>query len=393
MAIATWIRLVLSGIGVFVSSWIVIPAPNRFLLPLGVGAPEVSPLLFLANGIALLLAVLPGKPSLVRAIAIGLSMVGLVLSSLPLLQLPATLEQAAAMMQTTLGQNYLGQVPDTVKSKMRPQPIDLATLFRGLPVAALQPDRTTISAGDGTPLQLEIYRADRQGLQPTLISIYGGAWLRGQPEDTRRFNQYMAAQGYTVVAIDYRHAPQHRFPAQLQDVRQTLEFLQQNAARYGIDRDRLALVGWSAGGHLALLAGYQPDALPVRAIVGYYSPIDLTAGYFDLPNPDPIHTRQVLQSFLGSSPDHLPDLYKQASPISFVQPGLPPTLLLQGQRDHLVKPVFAQTIYDRLQATGNTAVLIKLPWAEHAFDVIFPGIGNQIALYYTERFLAWALRR
>lgn len=393
MEIAIWIRLVLSGIGLFLSSWIVIPAPNRFLLPLGVGAPEVSPLLFLVNGIALLLAVLPGKPLRVRVIAISLSVAGLLCSSLPLLQLPATLEQAATTMQTTLGQNYLDQVSDAVKSKMRPQPIELATLFRGLPVTALQPDRTTISARDGTPLQLEIYRSARQGPQPTLVSIYGGAWLRGQPGDTRQFNQYMAAQGYTVVAIDYRHAPQHRFPAQLQDVRQALQFLQQNAASYGIDPDRLALVGWSAGGHLALLAGYQPDALPVRAIVSYYSPIDLTAGYIDPPKPDPINTRQVLQAFLGNSPDHLPDLYKQASPISFVRPGLPPTLLLQGQRDHLVKPVFAQAIYDRLQATGNTAVLIKLPWAEHAFDAIPPGIGNQIALYYAERFLAWAFGR
>lgn len=81
-----------------------------------------------------------------------------------------------------------------------------------------------------------------------------------------------------------------------------------------------------------------------------------------------------------------------ASPIHYVRPNLPPTLLVYGNRDHIVKPIFSQQLHDRLRFTNNTSVPIALPWAEHSFDAVFREIGNQIALYYTEGFLAWALR-
>ena len=62
-------------------------------------------------------------------------------------------------------------------------------------------------------------------------------------------------------------------------------------------------------------------------------------------------------------------------------------------RDHIVLPRFGRQLYEKLQAAGNQAVLLEIPWAEHAFDAVFNGVSNQFALYYTERFLAWALRK
>ncbi|NER85439.1 MAG: alpha/beta hydrolase, partial [Leptolyngbya sp. SIO1D8] len=220
----------------------------------------------------------------------------------------------------------------------------------------------------------------------------GGAWQRGKPSHIARFSRYMVAQGYTVVAIDYRHAPEYRFPTQLQDVQTALQWVQANAVAYDIDLNRLALAGWSAGAHLVLLAAYQPDALPVKAVVNYYGPTNLAEGYRDLPVPDPIDTRAVLEAFLGGSPEQMPQAYQLASPIHHVRLGLPPTLLIYGGRDHLVKPIFGQQLDERLRAIGNASVLLNLPWAEHVFDSVFRGISNQMALYYTERFLAWSLR-
>ncbi|HSM81470.1 MAG TPA: alpha/beta hydrolase [Nodosilinea sp.] len=390
----------LAAMGLFLSSWIVIPAPTFWLLPLGVGAPEVSPFLLVGHGVVLALALLlprskPGRSRL-RSLVLGLSAAGLVLSGLPLAQVPATVQRAEAQMQQALGADYGDQIPAAVRGVLRSHPFTLIDLILGLPDPVLVPQRQMVLTPDGAALPLDIYQPsfepDPQRPHPTLVTIYGGAWRHGEPAATARFSTYMATQGYTVVAIDYRHAPEHRFPTQLEDVQAALGWMVDHAATYRIDPNRLALVGWSAGAHLALLAAYQPGALPVQAVVNYYGPVNLAAGYYDPPVPDPIDTRAVLEAFLGGTPEQLPQAYRQASPISYARSGLPPTLLIYGQRDHLVKPSYGQQLYDQLQANGNRAALIAIPWAEHAFDAVFRGPSNQIALYYTERFLAWALR-
>jgi acetyl esterase/lipase len=400
-----WAIATLAAIALFLSLWIVVPAPTFFLLPLGVGAPEVSPFLLLGQGMVLALAlVLRGAKvgegrrsrSFVWLLTLGFSATGLVLSSLPLLQLPATVRRAEAQMQTALGANYSSEIPAQVQPLLRSRPFVLKDLVWGLPELAIAPQRQIVPTPDGVNLALEVYQPPealtQQPLHPAIVTIYGGAWQRGEPAAKARFSLYMAAQGYTVVAIDYRHAPEFRFPTQLKDVQTALAWVGDRAPDYGIDPNRIALVGWSAGAHLAMLAAFEPVGLPVRAVVNYYGPVNLSAGYYDPPVPDPIDTRAVLEAFLGGSPEQLPELYQQASPIFSVRPGLPPTLLIYGQRDHVVKPSYGQQLYEQLQANGNVAAWIALPWAEHAFDAVFRGPSNQIALYYTERFLAWALR-
>lgn len=126
-------------------------------------------------------------------------------------------------------------------------------------------------------------------------------------------------------------------------------------------------------------------------MVNYYGPVNLPGGYKTPPNPDPINTRAVLKAFLGGSLKELPNQYEIASPINYLTHPLPPTLLIYGSRDHLVEARFGRQMYERLHDSGNTAVFLEIPWAEHAFDAVFNGVSNQLALYYTERFLAWAL--
>ncbi len=387
-----WAIALLAAIALFLSSWIVVPAPTSLLLPLGVGAPEVSPFLLLGQGILLGLALLIKFPAPLKILVIAMATMGLVLSSLPLLQVPATVRRAEVQMQS-LGPDYGGQLPPNGQPFLRSRPFALIDLVRGLPEGAIAPERQTVVTPDGAALAVDIYQPPGfPEPHPAIVTIYGGAWQRGSPAATARFSSYMAAQGYTVVAIDYRHAPEHRFPTQLQDVQTALKWVDDRALSYGIDRDRIALVGWSAGAHLAMLAAYQPGGLPIRAVVSYYGPVNLATGYYDPPVPDPIDTTAVLESFLGGNPEQLPELYQQASPVFAVRPGLPPTLLIYGQRDHLVQLSYGQQMYERLTSSGNPAALIVIPWAEHAFDAVFRGPGNQIALYYTERFLAWALR-
>jgi acetyl esterase/lipase len=367
-----------SFVSFFVSLWILIPAPIFSLLPLSVGAPELSPWLVLTNAIAVFLIWFRFKsPILLIAMLIAL-----IVSLIPLLQFPAAAEQAETAMRSSLG---------TIEAspKFRPAPLVIAEVFRGIPQSEIR--RTLnipVASPDTVPLTMNVYRPMQRGLNPAIVMIYGGAWRSGDPSANEQFSQYMAARGYTVLAIDYRHMPQYKFPTQIEDIKTAMRFIQQHAEEYEVNLDRVAIMGRSAGGHLATLTAFAIDAFPFRAVISYYSPVDLTAGYNDPPFPDPINSRKVLRNFLGGTPVELPDRYRQASPYQQVRSNLPPTLLIYGGRDHIVQSKFGYELYKRLIQNGNTAVFIEIPWADHAFDAVFNGISNQLALYHTERFLA-----
>ncbi|CAA9342354.1 MAG: hypothetical protein AVDCRST_MAG40-2459 [uncultured Gemmatimonadaceae bacterium] len=174
-------------------------------------------------------------------------------------------------------------------------------------------------------------------------------------------------------------------------MRAALAFVRANARALRADAERLALVGASAGAQLALLAAYEPGAAPVRAVINYYGPSDLAEGYRDVPRPNPYRVRRVLADLLGGSPDQLPERYAAASPVRHARGGAPPTLHLYGGRDHIVKPRFGRELHARLRAVGATSVYLELPWSEHGFNALLSGVGGQLSLYYSERFLAWAL--
>ncbi len=386
------LALLLSFASLFLSSWIIIPAPNMLLLRLGVGAPEVSPWLFGLNLLSLLLSFFCVRQRQSQRLACILSLTGLLLCAWVLVNIPLTQMQMAKAMKQGLGADYLEQIPVEVSAKMQTHPFTLVNTFRGISSGKTRHQTDILFATSaGVPLKMEVYQPLEVGKYPALIGIYGGAWQYGNPHANSEFNQYMASRGYTVFAIDYRHAPKYRFPAQLDDVRTALNFIRKHAVEYEADPERMVLLGRSAGAHLAMLAAYQPDALPIRAVVNYYGPVDLTEGYKTPPRPDPINSRAVLKAFLGGSLQELPNQYRIASPINYVTHSLPPTLLVYGSRDHLVEARFGRQMYERLHSSGNTAVFLEIPWAEHAFDAVFNGVSNQLALYYTERFLAWAL--
>ena len=385
--------LFLSGVGLFLSLWVIVPAPTFWMLPLAVAAPEASPWLLGVNAIALILAIFNLQQGGLYNVAVILSLLGLILSLLPLIQFPRVNAQMAAQMYQALGVEDLATIHQDAPTPMRPQPFSLADAFRGIAIAEVRIDRGIIfSQPDGVNLKLNVYRPLTVGKYPAIITIYGGAWQVGTPDNNETFNRYMANQGYSVIAIDYRHAPQYHFPTQLEDVQAALSYIQSHAHELEIDPERIALMGRSAGAQLAALAAYHLNTIPIRAVVNYYGPVNLKEGYHDLPFPDPLNIRAILRAFLAGTPDEVPKLYQEASPIGYIKSDLPPTLLVYAGRDHIIKAKFGRQLYEQLQAAGNCAVWLEIPWAEHAFDAVFNGVSNQLALYYTERFLAWALK-
>jgi acetyl esterase/lipase len=126
-------------------------------------------------------------------------------------------------------------------------------------------------------------------------------------------------------------------------------------------------------------------------VVSIYGPVDLADGYRSPPRPDPIDIRFVLRQFLGGTPDQRPDAYADASPITRAGQPHPPVLVITGSRDHIVEPRFGPMLHRRLTESG-TSVFLNMPWADHAFDAVSFGPSSQIAMYYTQRFLAHTLR-
>lgn len=383
------------GVTFFLSLWIVLPGPNLFFLRLAVGAPEISPFLLIVAILttALTLWLYPKPPVVILSILL----ITTLLSTLPLLQQPQAVNKA----QASLAQAFTSFNQESPRSQVASSAWSWIYFFCGMPQEKIRYQANIpFASSAGADLSLDLYQPLQPGHYPAVITIYGGGWSAGSPSENAKFSRYLSAKGYVVIGIDYRHAPQFQFPAQLEDIQTALAFIRDRTQAYEIDPNRISLVGWSAGAHLAMLAGFQlkqnwsneeTSTINIRSIVDYYGPVNLSRGYAEPPIPDPLDVRQVLLDFIGGPPSEFPEVYNQASPITYVnaaQPNaLPPTLLIYGGRDHVVEARFGKSLYDAITDSGNQAVWVTIPWAEHAFDKVFNGVSNQLALHFVEQFL------
>ena len=383
-----------SAVLLFLTAWIVLPGWNYPLFVLSVGAPEYSVWLLAGSLLAGTLAMTVLRSMRLSRLTRPIALLSSILALIPLARAPLAIRRFDLEMQRGLGTNYLAGVPDRITRAMRATPIVFADLFRGLEANdAVVSHGIRFAEPDSQRLTLTVYRPNGDGHFPAIVQIYGGAWQRGTPEDQSELGRYLAARGYVIFAIDYRHAPRWKWPAQIADVRTALAWIREHATNYHADLTRLALVGRSAGAQLALLAAYEPDAPRIRGVVAYYGPVDLAEGYRRPPKPDPLGVRAIEEALLGGTPESVPGRYREASPITYVTRRLPPTLLVYAGRDHVVEARFGRLLHERLLATGTSSVFLEIPWAEHGFDAVPGGPSAQVSLYYTERFLAWALTR
>ena len=242
-------------------------------------------------------------------------------------------------------------------------------------------------------LELDLYRAEgATGPQPLIVVVHGGAWVRGERSDFPDWNRYFAARGYTVADVDYRLAPTHRFPAAIDDIHRAIDALRERADEWGIDRDRIVLLGRSAGGHLALTAAYRAGDRPIAGVVGFYAPTDLVWSWETSIDKTYIDGRAVIEALMGGVPADLPELYREASPREWVSADTPPTLLLHGDRDVLVAPHQSTRLAEKLTEFEVPHLEIQIPGATHGFDISLAGGPGQIGLFAVERFLAAVCR-
>lgn len=225
-------------------------------------------------------------------------------------------------------------------------------------------------AGDEN-LYLDLYKPQWiQKPAPLAVWIHGGGWVQGSRSQLGPGADELISRGFIVASLDYRLAPKHPWPAQLDDVRRALHFLCSNADRYNIDAGRIGVWGGSAGAHLASLlglAGIQSDgSAPVRrinAVVDFCGPSDLLS--LDFPEP----LQRMLEAVFPPG-DRQKEMLKEASPVEYVTADAPPFLIIHGEYDNLVPPAQAQLFYTRLLKAGVPAELIIVKNAGHGFQPV-----------------------
>ncbi len=210
------IWLLIASTFFFLSLWIIIPAPNLLLIRLSVGVPEISAWLIVIQLLSLILGLINFQANVFFDLIIIYNVIGLGLTLLPIIQFPQVNARFQTQMETGLGKNYLSKIPEAIQAQMRKKPLIVKDLFLGIPQPQVRIDRSIKVANlDGVTLTLNSYKPLSVGKNPSLVVVYGGGWQNGSPDKNEAFSRYIANQGYTVIAIDYRHAPEYQYPTQL----------------------------------------------------------------------------------------------------------------------------------------------------------------------------------
>jgi acetyl esterase/lipase len=232
---------------------------------------------------------------------------------------------------------------------------------------ALRRHEVEYGQAGGEKLLLDVRPPEGDGPFPIAIHVHGGGWTGGDkadPADAPMIELFTKA-GFVVFSINYRLAPQHRWPACIDDVQAAIRWVKANATRYRGDPERIVLSGYSAGAQLACFATtIVDDRLRMQAVVLCAPPIDFIQ---ELPKLGHILGRA--QRGLLNRPEQLtPEsmgLLKALSPINHVRAGLPPFLLLHGDADRSVSLELSHALQAKLQASGVRCDLIILPGASH----------------------------
>lgn len=240
-------------------------------------------------------------------------------------------------------------------------------------------------------LKLDIYHFDSLDTpRPLLVFIHGGSWKKGNKDDYLPYLVDYVKKGYVTATVAYRFSQEAIFPAALDDVVCAVKWLKSNAQDYHIDPNKVAVIGGSAGGHLAMLLGYHgndPDYqgacdstevdASVQAVVNLYGPVDLTTD-FAINHPS-VHQLMGAEYSPASKA-----AYEAGSPINFITPDDPPTLTFHGTIDEIVPVVQADMLDEALKKEQVPSYYHRLEGWPHTMDL---GLKvNSYCQYYMDEF-------
>jgi acetyl esterase/lipase len=385
--LALILAVVLSTAAAGAAGLIILPAPSMALALAAIVASERSAFIVGAALVALVLAIVGagsgGRVAFALAILLGLAAIGIGL--VPLVQ--ARQLARARGVPLDLGRYLRARVDNDWTG----QPDRKVTYTR---VAETAPTPGTASSPPNErPLVLDVYLPTRRPTTPgrPLLVIHGGFWSAGKRGEAAVSSRRLADLGFTVFDVEYRIAPQPNWQSAVGDVKCAIGWIKSHATAtdWNYDPTKLALLGRSAGGHLALMAAYTaqerdlPPSCPAKdttvdAVIALYAPTDLPWAYENPGNPLAADSPERLRTFLGGAPQTEADRYRALSPVFRVTSAAPRTLLVQGGRDQLVRPEQMDRLVGELRAHAVAFDTLFIPYAQHAFDFVVGGFSSQI---------------
>lgn len=217
---------------------------------------------------------------------------------------------------------------------------------------------------------------------PLLVWIHGGAWKEGDKQPSPMMPLLM--RGFAVAGINYRFAPDNKFPAQIYDCKAAIRWLRKHADEYGFDKNRIGVFGISAGGHLASLlgasngvkelegtVGVTGESSDVQAVVTWCGPSNLVTMHSQAGPNDQLDydsENAPITMFLGGTAEKKPELAKAASPVTYLKPGLKvPCLIMHAEKDPVVPFAQSQELYEAWKKTGAPVTLESVKTDQHIF--------------------------
>ena len=211
-------------------------------------------------------------------------------------------------------------------------------------------------------LHCDIYIPESNKPNPVIIQLFGGGWEEGNKDFQIPISQSLAKEGFASIAIEYRAAPQYKFPSQLTDIKSALKFIKNNAKEYNFDINKIGIAGISAGGNLSVIAGmtlgnFNPQ---IKCAISFHGPMNLIAySQYDLDSKVKPKWAQILvHQFIGGRIKDLSQNSKKASPFHLVNKKSAPILFIASKKDGSVPYEYAQKTTEKLKKLNVPAKLI-----------------------------------
>lgn len=279
---------------------------------------------------------------------------------------------------------------------------DVPTDFEPSLTDRIQRNIPYCSIEDGTSLLMDIYYPNqRQEPCPVVVYVHGGSWESGDKSEAQNIFRptELVRGGNVFVSVNYRLAPDYRFPASIEDVKCAVRWLRAHAESMGIDPQRIAAMGSSAGGHLVTLlgtagpeagwdqiGGYSEQSSQVQAVVDLFGPAAPTGVISDV-------DISLLQEVFGARDINDPVL-QRASPLNYISADAPPFMIIHGTEDTTVPLEQSTLLAERLRSAGVPTELIVVKGAGHGLS----GWDGKTqpsyyeVLYAIQKFLTTSLR-
>ena len=262
------------------------------------------------------------------------------------------------------------------------------TLSVGSAQAAASLDIEYARVGDQV-LKLDLH-TPQAASPPLIVYVHGGAWRAGSKSDVPVAR--LLDLGFAIASVDYRLSTQAEFPAQIHDIKAAVRFLRAKADLFHIDAKRIAIIGSSAGGHLAALVGVTNGHEALEGKVGEHlsqsSDVQCIISLYGASNLQTILTQSTefglkmrvpaLQLLLGSQPAEKPDLARLASPVVHLDKNDPPLLLIHGDADPQMPPEQSQEFAKAYEAAGLSVEFITIKGGKHGGAEFYDDVRTQL---------------